>query len=218
MIGRILLSSLVGLSAACGTGALGQSRTLEGHGRAADPLSAPLAVGASFMPEVVIETRGSAAPPLELLSVRPEVVTASGRTLFAKSPGVAAVLFREPNGVVMDLLHVWVASPTHLAVHRLGGGGEELGEVRDAIDLVIGDVIVLSPRAYAGTQRLAGTGESSWSIEPASLAAILRDGATERRRLLARAPGEGMLSVRTLGRDAKLRISVIAEPQAGGAS
>jgi hypothetical protein len=209
MIRPALLSWLLCLTAACGTGALGQSRTLEGHGRAADPLSAPLALGASFSPEVVITTQGSAPPALALMSVRPEIVTASGRTLFAKSPGVSAVLIREPNGAVLDLLHVWVAAPTHLALHRLGGGGEDLGEVRDAIDLVTGDVILLSPRVYAGTQRLAGNGESAWSVEPPGIARILRDGSSERRRLLAREPGEGMLSVRTLGRDVKLQISVI---------
>jgi hypothetical protein len=213
MIRRILLSSLLVLSAACGTGALGQSRTLEGRGRAADPLSAPLALGASFSPEIVVTTQGSAPPALDLLSVRPEVVAATGRTLFAKSPGVSAVLIREPNGAVLDLLHVWVAAPTHLAVHRLGGGGEDLGEVRDAIDLVPGDVILLSPRAYAGTQRLAGSAESAWSVDPPGLATVLRDGSTERRRLLAREPGEGMVKVETLGRDVKLRLSVL-----GGAS
>ncbi len=215
MLGRSLLVSLLSVcAAACGGGALAQSQTLEGRGRAADPLTAPIAVGAVLTPEIVIETQGSAPPALDLLSVRPEVVASRGRSLLAKAPGVSAVLIREPNGTVIDLLHVWVAAPTHLEVHRLGAGGEDLGVIEDALDLVVGDAIMISPRAYAGAQRLAGAAESSWSVDPPQTAVVLRDGAPERRRLLARVPGKATLTIRTLGRAATVRFDVVT----GGAS
>lgn len=209
---RRTLSSwaLAALCAACSTGALGQGALHEGSGDAAEPLAAPVAVGARITPDVRVTTPGAAAPVHDLLSVRPDILEARGHELVGRAPGVTAVLIREPGGSVIDLLHVWVARPSHLIVHRVTPDGDDLGELRDELDLLVGDAVLLSPRVHAGPQRLIGSAEAEWRVDPPGAAVVLRDGVVERRRVVAREAGSATLSIRMLGKSTRVRLSVIA--------
>ena len=209
------LASLVAVClSGCATGGMGQSTIQEGHGAGKRALNAPIAVGAVLVPEVVVETPGGSAPVHQLFSVRPDVVEARGNELVGKSPGVSAILIREQSGIVIDLLHISVAKASHLSLHRLTVDGTDLGELREDVELLVGDAIVLSPRVYAGPQRLTGSAASDWRVDPPEVARVLKDGVPDRRRVVAAAPGTATLSIETLGQRVSVRLSVLA----GGAS
>ncbi len=193
-------------SAACGRGALGQSVTQEADG-SGERLNAPLAIGATYRPEVQVDTQGSATPSIRLMSTRPNVVGVSNGQLIGRSRGVAAILFTTADSTVVDFLHVWVERPTHVALHRLSRSGSDLGEVRDRVDLLVGDSIWLSPRVYADAQHLAGSITSDWKVDP-PIARVLRDGVYKQRRLVADSPGSATLTVSLLGVTAQANIVV----------
>ncbi len=195
-------------SAACATGALGQSVTQEADG-SGERLNAPLAIGATYRPEVHVDTKGSATPSIRLMSTRPNVVGVSNGQLIGRSRGVAAILFTTADSTVVDFLHVWVERPTHVALHRLSPSGSDLGEVRDRVDLLVGDSIWLSPRVYADAQHLAGSITSEWKVDP-PIARVLRDGVYKQRRLVADSPGTATLTVSLSGVTAQA--SIVVQP------
>ncbi len=194
----------------CSMGALGQSVTAEASG-GSEPLNAPLAIGASYRPNVRVSTRGSATPSMRLLTTRPDVVAVENGELVGKRRGVAAILFTTSESTVVDFLHVWVEQPTHVALHRLSPTGSDLGEVRDRIDLLAGDSVWLSPRVYADAQSLAGSSASQWRVDP-PVARVLRDGVYQQRRLVADRAGRATLTVSLLGVAA--RAEIVVEPTA----
>ncbi len=198
------------LTCACGGGgALGQSRVESARGDDDAPLAAPLALGATYLPRVDLALKGGGTPALFLESAREDVVRVDAQALKAVAPGLSAVLVKTREGSVIDVFHVWVEAPTRIAVHRFTPDTADLGEVTAPIDLPVGESVTLSPRLYAGTQRLAGSAEPTWKAEPL-LVDVLRDGVPERRRIVARRPGKTRLTVGVLGQTSTIELNVVA--------
>ena len=137
----------------------------------------------------------------------PDVVDEEHGKLVGKAPGVAAVLISMDDGTVIDFNHLWVKKPTRLELHAIGADGSDLGERSGVMELLVGDDLRLLPRIYANTQRLMGRAAADWQITP-PIATVLREGASDRRRLVALRPGKATLTITTLGLRSSLQLVV----------
>jgi hypothetical protein len=209
-------------AAACGTaGAFHQASLFkECRGGANDcrslAPSAPLAVGARLRPAVEIDIAGTATPNVKVSSGAPDIIADDGDVLRGVAPGVAPVLVTADDGTVIDFLHVWVATPTRLAVDAAPTRADTLEEVTAPIQLVAGESRWLEPAVFGGAQRLAGAGDIAWHVECDAGAnaacgeiALLTDGAPERRRLVARKPGSAHIALDGLGLHATVDVEVV---------
>lgn len=214
LVGVMLLAPAV---AGCGgmpKMAMGQGAMTARNADDAKALDAPLAVGASIQPDVQMDLQGTASPALVLVSARPAVVTADGGRLTGRAPGVSAILVTMKDGEVLDFYHLWVERATRATLHRLYDDGRDMGEVRDRMDLVVGESALLTPKVYYGAQQLAGTIDGQWSVEP-PIARVLDEGVASRRRLLATKPGKATLSVKLANVTVTMPLGVLPR---GGAS
>lgn len=197
------------LLAACGaTGAMGQASLLHECKRGDDGChratpNAPLAVGARLRPDVQVDAAGSLMPVIALTTSRPDIVAIEDGALVGKAPGMAAVLIATRDGTVIDFQHVWVAAPTAIVVER--AGGEELD---GPVQLVAGEQLVLGSSLIGGSQRLSGEGALAWQVQGDGVS-LLQDGASGRRRLIARAPGHATIVVAALGVSAAVDVEVV---------
>lgn len=187
---------------------MGQARLLAKGGEEGKPVRAPLALGASFQPEVLAELKGDAAPVLSLISGRPDVLAFERGRLWGRAPGLAPVLIATSDGVVIDFYHVWVARATRLALRRSDEAGKDLGEMLAGFDFVVGESVYLTPRVYYEAQELTGDVDAEWSVAP-PLVEFLRRGVPGDRRLLARRAGEAKLRVAVAGVELELPIRVL---------
>jgi hypothetical protein len=121
------------------------------------------------------------------------------------APGVAALVMLA-EGSAVDFLHVFVAAPTRLGLHRVEDGFAQ-EELTDRVELLVGDELVLAAEPYRDSQRLLGHSTSTWSA--GNPVAILRDGSASRRRIVARTPGEVSLVVSEFGFEKTLVIEVL---------
>lgn len=182
--------------AACGAESALRQSTLVGHCNADDATCArkaplqPLAIGATFHPDVSVHIAGTATPNLVLTSGDPNVLSVENGMLVAKSPGAAAVLIATEDGAVIDFVHVWVAPITHVTLARRDGD-----LIAGSIGLAVGEDVTLVPALWNGSQRLAGDPTPTWSVDAESTLAILQDGSSDRRRLRARTPGKAHVTV-----------------------
>lgn len=198
----------------CGHGmAMGQGQMTAKDADDAKELNAPLAVGGSIQPDVQMELQGTAAPTLVLVSAQPSVVAAEQGRLIGRGPGVSAILVTTKAGQVLDFYHLWVEQPTRATLHRLYPDGRDMGEVREGIDLMVGESAVLSPRLYYQAQELSGVVDGQWLVQP-PLASVLRDGVGERRRVVATQPRRATLSVAVAGVSLKVPLRVVKAPTA----
>lgn len=206
---RELIALAVVFLTACG--AMGQAKVVTGNGGGKKSLNAPLALGASVHPEVSVDARGDAASPLRLTSARPEVIAFERGRLCAKAPGIAPILISTPDGVVVDFYHLAVLRATRVALHRTDDVGNDLGELQEGVDLLVGESVYLTPLIYADAQELTGDVVAEWSAVP-PIVDVLRRGVPSTRRLLARSVGEANLSVVVAGIDLKVPVRVLARP------
>lgn len=197
------------LLAGCGGMGMGQGVMRAKSAGDAKELAAPLAVGASIQPDVQLDLPGSATPALTLVSARPAVISADGGRLTGRAPGVSAILVTTRDGEVLDLYHLWAEPASRATLHRLYADGRDMGEVREGIDLVVGESAVLAPKLYSGAQELAGTVPGTWSIEP-PIASVLGDGVGDQRRLYASTPGHAVLTVKIANVTVTLPLAVVA--------
>ncbi len=201
------------ISLGCFAGAMGQAKLNKPCGpndaaclRAG--LDAPLAVGATFRPQVSLNLKGTAAPVFQLVSARSDVIAAHENQLTGKAPGLAAILIATEDGTILDFTHILVSQPTHMKLHQIDRDRTELGEISDSIGLVIGESVYVEPRIYSASQQLAGSSTTTWKID-SDVAVILRDGSSGRRRIVARRAGRTTLSVSTLGLETTLHLVVV---------
>lgn len=180
----------------CGAGGAMRQATLVGQCADDDaacarrsPL-APLAVGARFYPDVSTSIAGTATPNLQLESSEPDVLAVEGGALIGRSPGASAVLISTDDGSVVDFVHVWVAPVTQITLSRRDGE-----RVTGPIGLVVGEDVTLVPSLLSGAQKLAGQSAVGWKVDTEGALAILHDGAADRRRLRALAPGKATVTV-----------------------
>ena len=177
-------------------------------------LEAPLATGATMRPVVRTELRGSGAPSLALWSAAPDVISVSEGRITGQREGVSAIVMSMRDGTAIDFVHVWVRTADRIQLHRMSPGGDDLGELRDAIELMPGESVRVLPRPYADAQRLLGEGDSQWRVDP-PLVDVLRDGAVGRRRLVAKRPGKATLTVSSLGVSSALELVIHDEEPSG---
>ncbi len=211
LLGAMLLAPAM---AGCAGMAMGQGTMAAKNADDAKQLDAPLAVGASIQPDVHMDLRGTASPTLVLVSARPAVVAADGGRLTGRTPGVSAILVTTKEGQVLDFYHLWVERASRATLHRLYDDGRDMGEVRNEMDLMVGESAMLAPKVYYRAQELAGTIEGQWSVEP-PIARVLAEGIPERRRLVATKAGKATLSVKLANVTVTMPLSVLP---AGGAS
>jgi hypothetical protein len=206
-------SFVVITSTGCATGGgMGQVTTAHDsadRGGLASSLDAPLAVGAEVRPALKFELPGSAAPSVQLVSPRSDVLEVQGGLLVGKSAGLAPVLVAVDGGTVIDFVHVTVRQAERIEVHGFDAAGVDVGPLSEVVELVAGDGIRLSPRPYAGTERLAGVATSTWVVDP-PIALVLREGLPNRVRLVARQPGTATVKVTMLGVTSSIELRVVS--------
>jgi hypothetical protein len=201
--------------AACGgdtAGALGQSSVR----RECDPgdavclatALAPLAEGATLALDVSAILSGSSATDLHFESGAPEVIAIDGERLIGKAAGVAPIMFVNGEGIVLDFVHLFVAQPTSIALHRLTDDGEDVAELTERIQLLAGESMGVSASLRLRKQTLSGEATIRWELDPA-VAVLLEDGVEGHRRILARAPGVTTLKAHALGLEVSLPIEVL---------
>ena len=167
-------------------GALGQSQSSPDCSPsdfvcAVHGLDKPLAAGTTLPIDVSLDLQGSATPPLTLLSGDESVITVDGSVLRGKGPGLASLLITIPGNLVVDFFHVWVEQPTAIALHRRTEDGGDAGSMPGKLELLVDDELSASVEAFAGSQRLLGEPEATWSVN-AKAVQILDDATPARRR------------------------------------
>jgi hypothetical protein len=171
--------------------------------------AAPIAVGARIRPDVRVDVAGSVMPVVQLSSTREDVVAVEDGTLVAKQPGMSAVLIASADGTIIDFQHLWVAEATGIVVERPSPVGSGVEEVVGPLQLVAGEQVLLTSTMLAGAQRLAGESDLAWEVDGPATVTLLRDGASGRRRLVARAPGVARIRVAALGVETSFDVEVV---------
>ncbi len=213
--GTLLLSVLA--TSACGHGALGQATFADGCGPegascARRGFEAPIAVGATLRPEVRLDLQGAGTPAAHYQSVAADVLRAERGLLEGRAAGVSAVLLVTDSGTVLDFFHVWVKRPTHLRLFLRSTVGAAEEELTDRVELLAGESVRLSASLFGDGQALAGDAEQQWTLDE-PIAAVLYEGTSGRRRIVAREPGRGTLRVRSL--DQTAFVDVVVHPAKG---
>lgn len=168
-------------------------------------LAAPLAVGATLTLDLVALGAGQALPAATLESARAEVLEVRGTELVPLAPGVTALLLSAEDGSVIDFFHVASETPDALAFLR----ADDPRRIDTAVQLLVGDELVLVAAPSRAGQRLAGQLEAAWSVDQADTLALLTTGRSGERRLVARAPGLATVQVSALGLSTSLEIEVL---------
>lgn len=170
-------------------------------------VSAPIAVGATYRPNVDVNIPGAGGSAIYFMAAQPEIITVRGHALVAKSAGTTAVLMSTGDTVV-DFIHMSAKAVTDVRLIKLTADASEMGTLRGRIGLMEGEVLYLKPTAFGEGQRLAGIAEATWKTSSDAVQ-VLRDGTPHRRRLIARAPGAATITVSLLGKQAVLEVDVI---------
>lgn len=205
---------LAAFASGCGAGAFRQAVTSD-ECRAGDEkcsrsgFDAPLALGATATPETRFSLNGSASPGFHYESAAPSIVDVVDGRVVGKSEGASALLFVSDASTVLDFLHVWVKKPTTLELLATLPGRPSEGRVDGTIDLLVGEELRLTVHPLADGQRLLGSSETEWTVDP-GIATILREGTEEHRRLVAEGPGTTTLRVTMLGVESSMQIVVHA--------
>lgn len=201
----------------CGTegtsGALGQSEVSPGCSSADGPcltsgLDAPIAMGARVPIEVSIVAQGAAAPPLTFVSGNTSVFSVDGTEVVGEGGGVAALLFTDPEGSVIDFIHLYVAQPTALELHRADGGELSARALGERMELLVGDDFALAAVPYVGAQAMIGELEIEWSAEGDAVQ-MLDEGIGSMRRLVAREEGTATLRVTGFEQERSIELEVL---------
>ena len=169
-------------------------------------LDGPVAVGGVVPLSLDLSIQGTATPTVSLLSGDSEVLKAAGTEVVGMAPGVAALVLLSDEGRAVDFIHVFVAAPKRIGLHRRDGG-LELGELVDDVEMIVGDEMIVEVEPYIDSQRLLGRGSSEWTAD--APITLLRDGAVERRRVVARTAGDAKLTVKAFGFEKTLTIRVV---------
>jgi hypothetical protein len=170
-------------------------------------MSAPLAVGATFRPNVDLNIPGAGGSVFHFVAAQPDIIEVRGHSLKAKAEGITAVIM-STGGTVVDFMHLSTKAVSEIRLDKLGADASMLGRVQGRVGLVEGEVLYLQPAAFGDGQRLAGRAEARWTASSGAVQ-ILRDGSPHRRRLIATAPGSATVTVSLLGKQTTLRIDVV---------
>lgn len=168
-------------------------------------LDGPIAVGGVLPLKLDLTTAGSSTSSVSLMSADPLVLKAAGTEVIGAAPGVAALVMLA-EGRAVDFLHVYVAEPNRIGLHRRDGG-LELGEILEEVELLVGDELTVDVEPYRDSQRLLGGGETTWTS--GAQVSLLRNGSPGRRRIVARTAGETDVVIGAFGFEKTLHIVVL---------
>lgn len=183
-------------------GALSQACIAQG-------LDAPLALGSELELTVAYKVPGSSGPPTVLASADQDVVqTPDETTLSALGVGMSAILFVGPAGEVMDIIHVWVQEAAEMRIMRYADNGALLGRVQPSSQLLVGDEVFVAVEPYANSQALLGNFTMHYEVDTDAVA-VLADPVEAWYRVVARNPGNAVVTFTGLGIDAVWNIEVL---------
>jgi len=173
-------------------------------------LNAPIAKGSTLDIAVEYKVAGSSGPPTLLASANQAVITTPGPTqISAISEGMSAVMFVGPAGEVIDLIHVFVQTPSELRINRYDEAGDLLGRVQPASQLIVGDEILVAVEPFADGQPLLGNFDLSYASTAAPVVTIVPDPVGGWYRVIARSAGMSKVSFAALGLDVSWQIEVL---------
>src|SRR5690606_15456553 len=90
-------------------------------------LDGPVAVGGVVPLALDVSIAGTTAPTVTLFSGNSEILKAAGTEVVGQAPGIAALVLLDADERAIDFLHVSVAMPTRIGLHRRDSG-LDLGE------------------------------------------------------------------------------------------
>src|SRR5688572_22736773 len=91
-------------------------------------LDGPVAVGGVVPLSLDLDIAGTATPTVTLFSGDSAVLKAAGTEVAGLAPGVAALVLLDNEGRAVDFIHVSVAAPKRIGLHRRNAG-LDLGEL-----------------------------------------------------------------------------------------
>jgi hypothetical protein len=212
---RLLLPFLA-LAAGCAqssSGALGQTDTTAACppsdlNCAVSGIDAPIAKGAALPIQVSVTSEGSATPPLTFVSANPAIFTIDDARIHALAPGLASMLITTEGDLVVDFLHVWVSEADALKLHRVTRGGQQTSPLPAAMEMLVGDELTLVAAPHRGPQRLLGELDAVFEADP-QVVMMLDEGVTGSRRIVATAAGDTNVTVKALGIEVAVALSVL---------
>jgi hypothetical protein len=173
-------------------------------------LDAPIARGSTVDLAVAYKVAGSSGPPTILASANEAVIQPTGATqLKAVGDGMTAILFVGLADEVIDLVHVWVQTPSELRILRYDDAGDLLGRVQPSSQLLVGDEILVALEPFANGQPLLGNFDLTFGTTNASAVQIVPDPVGGWYRVVARAPGRGRIDFAALGITAAWDVEVL---------
>jgi len=173
----------------------------------ANPLDAPLALGASTELRLEVTTAGGGGLAIGLQSADPGVIVADGLTLRAASEGGTAVLFMA-DAVVLDWLYIYTQAIDALRVVIFSQQGDVLGFAAEASQLIVGDQAYFSVAPYAAGAPLAGNFALDIEVE-GNAVQIIPDLTQARYRMIAQAPGAATITFGALDQQVLWNIEVL---------
>jgi hypothetical protein len=171
-------------------------------------IDAPIAKGTSLSIHVSVTAQGSAAPPLSFASANPAVFTVDDGRIHAMGKGLASLLVTTDKDLVVDFLHVFVAEPDSLRLHRLAQSGLETSPLPPSMQMLVGDEIILVAAPHADAQRLLGDADATWDADP-QIVTLVDQGTPGSRRVVAKAPGKTSVKASALGMETLLSLEVL---------
>ena len=175
-------------------------------------LDAPLARGGSLGIGSDYRIAGNSGPPTTLVGVNTNIIDVTDAVVTGRAQGMSGLLITDPDGRVVDFIHLWVADATELRIIRHNDDGLPVGAVRSSGTVLAGDEILLSLEAFNGTQGLLGLFETVWQIEVLEgeePIAIVEDIVFGWFRLIARGPGPVRLTADALGQQKTIELEVL---------
>jgi hypothetical protein len=173
-------------------------------------LDAPIARGSTVDLSVRYKVAGSSGPPTKLASANQAVLTTPSATrLEAIADGMSAVMFVGPQGEVIDLIHVFVQKPSELRINRYDDGGDLLGHVEAASQLLVGDDLNVAIEPFANGQPLLGNFALTYATTNAPIVSVIPDPVAGSYRVVARAAGTATVTFTALGLTATWQLEVL---------
>lgn len=173
-------------------------------------LDAPIARGSTVDLVVAYQVAGSSGPPTLLAAANEGVVQPTGATtLAAVGEGMTAILFVGLAGEVIDLVHVWVQTPSELRILRYDDSGDLLGRVQPSAQLLVGDELLVSVEPFANGQPLLGNFELAYASTQPGIVQIVPDPVGGWYRVVARTPGRARIDFAALDKTVTWELEVL---------
>jgi len=212
----LIASAAIGASGGCGAdgGELGQggvSTECDSFGGdcTLGGINHPIAVGATLPVTVDSAVFGASAPELTLASGRESVLTAEGQNITAHSEGLAPIFIGVANGeAVLDFIHVRAERADNLKFAIALADGTDLKEQSTSIQLIPSEYIWAEVSPFKGIAPLVGRMPLQWSSSSAAVT-ILKTGASNRVRVIARSEGTATVTASALGISATFEVEVL---------